>query len=177
MKNWNLLGPENFKAQDSLPTLTKSLLEAFKSHIHSKPSSKEFCDIAVNTEEFNLDKSNNCTTAEVGVNTDFSLDYLGDVSPEGYDPLPSSSEFENIDFSMVYDRLLEDRELQEKIAENINKRKADILSSPRKDAIQGESSVSQDLNSVIKAIVAETQADPAFDHIIKDCLGKSIYSP
>ena len=78
-----------------------------------------------------------------------------------------------IDFSMIYDRLLEDTKLHEKIAESINKKKAQVHSPCKEPAVNDatESSLTQDLSSVIKAIVAETQSDPAFEDILRDCIG------
>lgn len=82
---------------------------------------------------------------------------------------------ETVDFSLVYDRLLENREFQEKIAENINKQKAQVA-LPHTDNSKGECMASsQDLDTVIKAIVAETQADPAFDNFLIDCIGRQTF--
>lgn len=80
-----------------------------------------------------------------------------------------------IDFSMIYDRLLEDTKLHEKIAESINKKKAAVLSPCKEPAVNdaSESSLTLDLSSVIKAIVAETQSDPAFEDILRDCIGNT----
>ncbi|KAI9562893.1 hypothetical protein GHT06_010349 [Daphnia sinensis] len=78
---------------------------------------------------------------------------------------------ETVDFSLVYDRLLENREFQEKIAENINKKKAEVVLPYSDNSKCGSLASSQDLDTVIKAIVAETQADPAFDNFLKDCIG------
>jgi hypothetical protein len=80
---------------------------------------------------------------------------------------------ETIDFSLVYDRLLEDKEFQEKIAENINKKKAEVILPSKGSSKRGNLASSQDLDTVIKAIVAETQADPAFDNFLNDCIGKA----
>ena len=80
---------------------------------------------------------------------------------------------ETIDFSLVYDRLLEDKEFQEKIAENINKKKAEVILPSKGSSKSGSLASSQDLDAVIKAIVAETQADPAFDNFLNDCIGKT----
>ncbi len=77
---------------------------------------------------------------------------------------------DNIDFSLVYDRLLEDRDLQEKIAENINKNK--VILPNKGSSKRGSLASSQDLDTIIKAIIAETQTDPAFDDFLKDCIGK-----
>ena len=77
------------------------------------------------------------------------------------------------DFSLVYDRLLEDRDLQEMIAENINKKKDEVILHNRKSSSKrGSLASSQDLDTVIKAIISETQTDPAFDYFLKDCIGK-----
>ncbi|KZS12392.1 Uncharacterized protein APZ42_022459 [Daphnia magna] len=78
---------------------------------------------------------------------------------------------ETVDFSLVYDRLLENREFQEKIAESINKKKAQAVLPYTDNSKCGSLASSQDLDTVIKAIVAETQADPSFDNFLKDCIG------
>ncbi len=154
-----------------------------------KPQLKETCDASVNTEnafddEEKKDSHQNQNsiplkeTCDASVNTDWGLSQAldfgeKDSSPNSSEPQMSERE-ETIDFALVYDRLLEDRDFQEKIAENINKKKA-LVSFPDDDTCKsGNFATSQDLNAVIKAIVAETQADPAFDNFLKDCIGKHI---
>ena len=104
------------------------------------------------------------------VNTTWILNHAQETSLHCSEQLEISSE--TIDFSLVYDRLLEDREFQEKIAENINKKKAEVILPSKSNSKSRNLASSQDLDTVIKAIVAETQADPAFDNFLNDCIGK-----
>ena len=217
----DLLKTTAFREQDSLPTLTKTLLENLKSQTSLVPEvQKETNDVCVNTElssgfPGNVDNSHISTievapkeTCDASVNTDVPFSYQEKVnsslaepeqlsSKESHDigvntelfvnsvldnqnkdnssnsfecPIPQKDDV--IDFAYLYDRLLEDREFQEKIAENINKKKAEVSLPSGENSKSGSLSSSQDLNAVIKAIVAETQADPAFDNFLKDCIGK-----
>ena len=103
------------------------------------------------------------------VNTAWIHNHVEENSLHCSEQLEASAE--TIDFSFVYDRLLENREFQEKIAENINKKKAEAVLPSKGSSKRGNLASSQDLDTIIKAIVAETQADPAFDNFLNDCIG------
>lgn len=204
-----------FRGDDSLPSLSKTLLEFLKTRISPAPQNilKQTCDATVNTDStlisqdhgknklsdqsvqtspktcdasFNtdltlVDEENILTkrslpskeTCHAGVNTEICVS--DDNENNGSPGRTKSQESVNdiMDFSLVYDRLLEDREFQEKIAENINKRKADTFLPEHNISNSKTVASAQDLNTVIKAIVAETQADPAFENFLKDCIGEN----
>ena len=190
---------ENVKSQSttiSLPSkemcdgsVNTEVPESDVSH-HPSPERppKETCDASVNTdntfhsqEKQNADQLQNQNlpvpkkTCDASVNTDGDFSQVCAFNEK--DDSPNSSEQpmseEAIDFALVYDRLLEDRDFQEKIAENINKKKA-LVSSDQGPSQSGSFATTNDLNEVIKAIVAETQADPAFDIFLKDCIGNNV---
>ena len=174
---------ENFKVQNCLVTLTKTLLQSIKvvtsvvrelptCHASVNTDFKTFSDVSVNTEA-----AFNPSTCDVSINTEESTKVppCEEDSQFGSEMSPDSRDF--LDFSVMYDRLLEDSALHEKIAESINKnisRDELALSTSTKSHDQS-TSVSEplcDLSTVIKSIVAETQADPVIDNILKDYLGE-----
>ena len=176
----------NFKVQNCLVTLTKTLLQSLKL-VGEKAAT---CDASVNTDSEILSTNKSCT--HTAVNTDVTLKETCDVSVNtetlanvpvyeedsqfGSEISPESQN-EMLDISVMYDRLLKDNALHEKIAETINKNigKEEDLSTSTNSLVQSHS-ISEsslcDLSAVIKTIVAETQADDVIDNIIKDCLGK-----
>lgn len=210
-----------YNEQDSLPTLTKSLLQALKqtSQNTSKSVAPEFRDASTNTEFINsgeklkIDASvatdNSASpvkvtqdaftstsdvselvksSCDIGVSTEPCPEIGKCEASTNTDPIsfheddsysacsnpPSSEPIEEVDFSLVVDRLIGNREIQERIAERINKKTTEVF-TPKKTLQNGENdTLSHDISSVIKAIAEETAADPAFDTFLKDCLGMSL---
>lgn len=176
---------ENYKVQNCLVTLTKTLLQSIKllsSVVAKRPTChasvntdiKTFSDVSINTET-----ASRLSVCDVSVNTEKSAKPLHGEEDSQFNAEMSPDSQDFLDFSIMYDRLLEDSALHEKIAETINKtigRDDFALSTSSKspDQTNSISETSCDLSSVIKSIVAETHADPVIDDILKDCLGKHL---
>jgi len=174
---------ENYKVQNCLVTLTKTLLQSIKLHSCVVPK-RPTCHASVNTDfktfysvSVNTETTSCLTTCDVSTNTEEEAKVLPCEEDSQFDSEMSPDSRNFLDFSVMYDRLLEDSALHEKIAETINKNisRDDFnlsASSKSPDQANSISEASCDLSSVIKSIVAETQADPVINTILKDCLGK-----
>lgn len=191
-----------YNVQDSLPTLTKTLIHSLKQSASSasprvpceKHDASTNTDFASIEEKLKLDASVSANftsikpTCDIGVNTEpcpntssFQVSIASGPTAfvdEDSGSLcssypPSVEQGEEISFftSLVVDRLIENREIQERIAERINKRSTEVL-TPKKSAPNLEDdTLSHDISSVIKAIAEETTSDPAFNAFVKDVLG------
>ncbi|XP_026668014.1 ras guanine nucleotide exchange factor P-like isoform X2 [Ceratina calcarata] len=119
-----------------------------------------------------------CTAA---TNTEELLNYsCVEVQTSPYDTPESGSEtndepIENL--SLLTKELLNRTELQERIAENINKAILPTDTSLKEDAmVNGEAntSVVTELNNAIKSIVEETESDPIFEKFLDEIIGPHI---
>ncbi len=81
----------------------------------------------------------------------------------------TDDEPEDVDLGAVYCRLLEDSRLHEKIAENINKKCDPLLSAAASGGCDMEG-----FNELVRAVAAETQADPVFENLVHSFLGESL---
>ena len=151
----------DFRPQDSLPTLLKTLVHQLKqkSKNASTPVPKQTNDASVNTEaEIVSDTSSTQSTPSVS------------------ETIPSNDEdvLEPLDLlGAVCDRMLEDTELQVKLAESINKNILNYLDQSKisSDPLLSSTSSHKLDPMLVKAVVEETQADPLFDSIVQDFLG------
>lgn len=137
---------------------------------------KDFCD---EQDTSNVIRTQICNSLGARLETEDTLKVNSVVSVnttelDNAEHLCESSK-DPVDFTLVYERLLENREFQEKIADSINKKKAEVSLLYSKPSDNISSTPNLDLNSIVKAIVSETQADPAFDCFLKDCLGNFNY--
>ena len=184
-----------FRAHDSLLTLTKTLIENVKSQSTtiSLPS-KETCDASVNTEVPESDVSHHPSperppkeTCDASVNTDNTFHSQEKQNADQLQnqnlPVPKKNCDSSVNtdgdlFSQVcaFDEKDDSSNSFEQptseIVGNINK---NLVSSDQEPSQSGSFVTANDLNVVIKAIVAETQADPAFDTFLMDCIGNNVF--
>jgi len=188
-----LLKSTSFTYEDSVPSLFKcyKLLKSVSpKETHDKSVNteevelcltKKTCDVETNTEEVAI--TNHVVSSEEVTKLAITnqvcnhngngeeLNQSGDIPSES-DQSSYNGLADTVDFSMMYDRLLEAGDLHEKIAESINKKKG---SSPQKESPSNDG-FTQHFDSIVRAIVAETQADPAFESIIQECIGNNMFT-
>ena len=174
-------------------------LKKLVSSSQNKVSTKETADKSVNTEEVPSVDHSRQLYSDAGTNTEAislqtaeiqtvdnslvshtqpadtnNLCFTAEEPPHQQDDAQSESDQSFIggpsavDLSIaVYNRLLETGDFHEKMADCITKK---IMQSPQKEN-PSEDGFTQHLDSIVRAIVAETQADPAFESIIQECIG------
>jgi hypothetical protein len=172
-----------FNYEDSVPSLFKcykqlklsvSTKETHDKSVNTEEVELKTCDAETNTEEVTI-TADVVTTEPVNTPSDQVCNsYRNAEEPNQSGDIPSESDHssynglaDTVDFSMMYDRLLEAGDLHEKIAERINKKKE---LSPQKESPSTDG-FAQHFDAIVRAIVAETQADPAFESIIQECIG------
>ena len=154
-----------FYSQDSLPTLSKTLVGEFKKRKEPPPPpppviAKPMCDASVNTDlpyEPSFERSSESSPTEAD-------DFQGKEDEFGLGSL---------DLVSMCERLLEVPELHQKIADNINRK---ILngSQPNGSVVSGstdEGNQSRPLQDLVRLIAEETQSDPVFENVVDAFFG------
>ena len=166
-----LLKTAEFKEHDSLLSLTKTLVTSVKSQSAiASTTVREICDVSVSTKvpelrdvlhhsslERRLPLSKE--TCDASVDTYCSFDKREDAPNSYLQPMLFEREGE----ASVSPNLVPESPKQEKIAEQIYNKKA----SPDQDQPSQNGNLDTQ-HKVIKAVVAETHADPV---LLKDCTG------